>query len=185
MKKNIKISPYIYPMPVIILSTYNEDGTINMMNAAWGTAIDADMVGICLSSHKTTDNIYRNKAVVIQFATEETIEACDYVGLVSGKNVKDKFLKTGFHARKSEFVDAPIIDELPLALECEYVYDDKESGVHYFKIKNVQADESLFDEKGNLDLKKAHAVLYSSLDHEYYKIGDELAPAFRSGLKLK
>lgn len=184
MKKNIKISPYIYPMPVIMISTYNEDGTVNMMNAAWGTAIDTDMIGICLSSHKTVDNFLRNKSAVIQLATEETINECDYVGIVSGNKIKDKFLKTGLHATKSKFVDAPIIDELPLALECEYVYKDDESGMHYFRIKNVQADESLFDNDGKLDLAKAHAVVYSSLDHKYYSVGKEIGKAFSCGLKL-
>ncbi len=171
-------------MPVIMISTYNEDGSVNMMNAAWGCAIDTDMIGICLSSHKTVDNFLRNKSAVIQLATEETIKACDYVGIVSGNKAKDKFLKTGLHASKSEYVEAPIIDELPLALECEYVYKDDESGMHYFRIKNVQADESLFDENGKLDLAKAHAVIYSSFDHKYYSIGKPIANAFSCGLEL-
>ncbi len=185
MKKNIKINPYIYPMPVIILSTYNEDGSVNLMNAAWGTAIDTDIIGVCLSEHKTTENFLRTNGVVIQLATEETIIPCDYVGCVSGKTTKDKFEKTGFHAHKSEYVNAPIIDELPLSMECEFLYLDKESGMHYFKIKNVQADESLFDENGKLDLRKAHAVIYSSFDHKYYKLGEPIADAFRCGLTLK
>lgn len=184
MKKDIKIAPYIYPMPVIIINTYNEDGSVNMMNAAWGCAIDGDIVGICMSAHKTTENLYRTKSAVIQLATKETIIAADYVGLVSGNKVPNKFEKTGLHQKKSEVVDAPIIDEMPLALECEYLYNEEESGMHYFKIKGVKADESLFSEEGKLDLSKAHAVLYSSFDHKYYSVGEPIAAAFNCGLEL-
>lgn len=186
MKKDIRIQPLLYPMPVILLSTYNEDGSIDVMNAAWGCQIDTDMLGVCLSPHKKTENIARNKAVVIQLATAKHIVEADYVGIVSSHKEPKKFEKSGLHAHKASKVNAPIIEEFPIALECEFLYDDKESGMHYFKVVNASAEEDVLDEKGHVSLKKLDAVLFSTLDSKYYAIGEEVAPAFRCGLaKMK
>ena len=119
MKKNLGVKPVMFPMPVLIVATYNEDGTANAMNAAWGGIHDTNQIGICIApEHKTFENLVRTKAFTVSMADASHAAACDYVGIVSGNKVPDKFAKAGFHATKSEFVDAPLIDELPIAMEC-------------------------------------------------------------------
>ena len=122
MRKNFGAKPCVYPMPVFIIGTYDENGIANAMNAAWGGIYDTDQVMLCLShNHKTTENIKRSGAFTVSFATAKTVAACDYVGIVSANDVSDKFARAGFHATRSEFVNAPLIDELPVALECELI----------------------------------------------------------------
>ena len=122
MRKNFGAKPYTYPQPVLIISAYDENGTPDAMNAAWGGISDDTQISMCLSAgHKTVKNIQARKAFTVSMADAAHVVACDYVGIVSGNKVPDKFEKAGFHATKSEFVDAPLIDELPMTLECTLV----------------------------------------------------------------
>lgn len=122
MRKNFGAQTWLYPMPVLISATYNEDGTANAMNAAWGGITDYNHIGLSLSeTHRTTRNILKRKAFTVSVADAKNVIAEDYVGLVSGNKEPDKFKKAGFTATKSQFVDAPVINEIPMALECEYV----------------------------------------------------------------
>ena len=147
MRKNFGSNSWLYPMPVLIIATYDEQERPNAMNAAWGGIFTDEMIGICLSErHKTTQNILSTRAFTVSMATAEQVVACDYVGLESGNRVPDKFAKAGFHATRSEFVNAPLIDELPMALECELVSYDKESCHLVGKIVNITADESVLTE---------------------------------------
>lgn len=119
MKKNFGAKPYLYPMPVLIVASYGEDGVPDAMNAAWGAIADTDKISLTLSAeHKTVKNILSRRAFTVSMATAEQVVACDYVGVVSGNKVPDKVARAGFHTQKSAFVDAPLIDELPMALEC-------------------------------------------------------------------
>ena len=155
MRKNFGPKEMIYPMPVFILGTYNEDGTPNAMNAAWGGVYTDDMIGICLSEgHKTTKNILATRAFTVSMATADKVAECDYVGIVSGNKVPDKFTRAGFSAVKSEFVNAPIIAELPMTLECELVSYDEETCHMVGKIVNVSADERILTPDGKIDLNK-------------------------------
>ena len=120
MKKNLGIKPYIMPMPVLIIGTYNEDGSADAMNAAWGTLCEMGTVALYLSAgHKTVENIKTKKAFTVAIADEKNIVAADYVGLVSARTEKKKIEKSGFTVSKSNHVDAPVINELSLTLECE------------------------------------------------------------------
>ena len=122
MRKNFGAKTWLYPMPVLIVGTYDENGIPNAMNAAWGGVYDTNQVMVCLADdHKTTGNIKKTGAFTVSFATSKTVVPCDYVGIVSANDVPDKFAKAGFHATKSDYVDAPLIDELPMALECELI----------------------------------------------------------------
>lgn len=113
MRKNFGAKPLTYPQPVYIIATYGEDGTPDAMNAAWGGISEQNEISLCLSAgHKTVKNILKRRAFTVSMAEAEHITACDYVGLVSGNNTPDKFTRAGFHAVKSEFVDAPLIEEL-------------------------------------------------------------------------
>ena len=122
--------PIMLPQPVLIIGTYDENGVPNAMNAAWGITTDFKEITISLSEHKTTDNLAARGAFTVSMATEDQVIPCDYVGIESGKTVPDKFAKAGFHATKSAFVDAPLIDELPMALECKVKsFEDGMNGV--------------------------------------------------------
>ena len=120
MRKNFGAKAYLYPMPVLIIGSYDENGTPDAMNAAWGGISEETEISICISAeHKTTKNIIARGAFTVSIADAENVVACDYVGIVSGNKEPDKIKKTGWHTAKSEFVDAPLFDELPMALECK------------------------------------------------------------------
>ena len=185
MKKELKISPIVYPQPVLMLATYNEDGSVDVMNAAWGGAADMDMIMISLTpTHATVKNFLRNKGVTISLPTSKYVKEADYLGIDSSLRVKDKFERTGLHAHKSEVVNAPIIEEFPLCLECEFDSVD-DFGVYFFKIKRASAEESVLDNQGNLDLAKCDGILFDQASGRYFKIGEFLAKAFSVGMALK
>lgn len=140
MRKNFGKKPWVYPQPVLMIGTYDENGTPNLMNAAWGGQYGATTVMLCLGSHKTTDNIKLKGAFTVSFATAGTVIPCDYVGIVSANNEPDKLKKAGFTVVKSEFVDAPIINELPLTLECKLLKFNEDGNV-IGEIINVSAEE--------------------------------------------
>ena len=186
MKKEIKIEPIIYPQPVLMLATYNEDGSVDVMNAAWGCAVDYDLLGISLTpTHRTCINFNRTKAFTVSLPTSQYVAEADYFGIVSGNDEPHKFEKTGLHASKAELVDAPVIEEFPLCLECKLDHIDEETGVVYGKIVRVSADPSCLDEQGHFDLSKADGILYDQSKREYYKVGEKLGKAFSLGLKFR
>ena len=186
MRKNFGAKPMCYPMPVFIIGTYNADGTPNAMNAAWGGISEEQEISICVSEdHKTTENILARKAFTVSMATEQYVAACDYVGIVSGSKVPDKFQRAGFHATKSDFVDAPLIDELPMALECELISYDPESCRLVGRIVNVSADESVLGDNGKVDVTKLRPITYDAMNHDYLVLGAKVGNAFHDGAVLK
>lgn len=186
MRKNFGPKTICYPMPVFIIGTYNQDGTPNAMNAAWGGISEETEISICVdNAHKTAENIAARKAFTVSMATVPYLAACDYVGLVSGHKQPDKFSKAGFHATKSQFVDAPLIDELPMALECELISYDPESCRLVGRIVNICADEAILGENGKVDVSKLRPITYDSMNHHYVVLGEKVGEAFHDGLKLK
>ncbi len=186
MRKNFGAKPMCYPMPVYIIGTYGADGTPNAMNAAWGGISEDTEISICISAdHKTTENILLRKAFTVSMATVKMLAACDYVGIVSGNKEPNKFEKAGFHATPSEFVDAPLIDELPMAVECQLISYDPESCRLVGRIVNVSADESILGENGKVDVKKLQPITYDPMNHHYLVLGEAVGRAFHDGLKLK
>ena len=186
MRKNFGAKPYTYPQPVYILATCGEDGTPDAMNAAWGGISDDREISLCISAgHKTTENILKRKAFTVSMADADHVAACDYVGLVSGNSEKDKFEKAGFHAVKSEFVDAPLIEELPVAVECRLVSYDPETCRLVGEIVNVSADESVLDENGKIDPDKLRPITFDPIHHTYRVLGEKVGNAFKDGAKLK
>ena len=184
MRKNFGAKTWVYPMPVLIVGTYDENGTPNAMNAAWGGVYDTDQIMLCLShDHKTTENIKKTGAFTVSFATAKTVIPCDYVGIASANNVPDKFKKAGFHATRSEFVNAPIIDELPMTLECRLVKFN-EDGICIGDIVNVSADESILGEDGKIDAGMLEPISYDGVTHGYFKLGEKVGQAFSDGKKL-
>lgn len=186
MRKNFGAKPMCYPMPVYIIGSYGTDGTPNAMNAAWGGISEETEISICISAdHKTTENILSRKAFTVSMATAKYIAACDYVGIVSGNKEPDKFAKAGFHATKSEFVDAPLIDELPMALECELISYDRESCRLVGRIVNVSADESVLGDNGKVDVSKLQPITFDPMNNHYLVLGEKVGQAFHDGVVLK
>ena len=186
MRKNFGKQTWLYPMPVLIIATYDENGKPDAMNAAWGGICSENMIGICLAEgHETTRNIFRNKAFTVSMGTADQLTACDYVGLVSGRNEPDKFAKAGFHAAKAEHVNAPLIEELPMGLECEFVFYDQESNFMTARIVNVTADEKILDGNGKISPEKLQPILFDPCNHRYLHVGSKDSNAFEDGKKLK
>ncbi len=184
MRKNFGVKTYLYPQPVLVIGTYDKDGKPNVMTAAWGGISDYDKLTIALAKHKTTENILTSKAFTVSIGTKKEVAACDYVGLVSANDEPNKFKKSGFTASKSEFVNAPIINELPLTIECELLDFNAETEVLVGKIVNVSADESILT-NGNIDLNKFEVITYDPANHKYIALGEEVADAFKIGTNLK
>ncbi|MDE7362078.1 MAG: flavin reductase family protein [Oscillospiraceae bacterium] len=184
MRKNFGAKPFLAPQPVLIVATYDESGNPNAMNAAWGGMCGADEIMIDLGAHLTTDNIAKTKAFTVSIASGKYAAACDYVGVVSGKDAPDKMQKAGFTVTKSEFVNAPVINELPIALECELI-EVFPGGKHIGKIKNVSVCECALDDKGEIDLAKLDIIVVDPFYHGYYRLGEKVGDAFKSGFALK
>ncbi|MBR2398179.1 MAG: flavin reductase family protein [Clostridia bacterium] len=185
MRKDFGVKTWLYPMPLLIVGTYDENGAPNAMNAAWGGIYDTNEVMLCLSDdHKTTQNIKKTGAFTVSFATVNTVVPCDYVGIVSANKVPDKFAKAGFTATKSKHVNAPIINELPMSVECE-LKKFNEDGICIGSIVNVSADERILDEKGKIDAKKLNPICYDSATHAYWNLGEKVGQAFFDGNKIK
>ena len=186
MRKNFGAKATCYPMPVYIIGTYGADGTPNAMNAAWGGISEETEISICVDSgHKTAENILARKAFTVSMATADTLVACDYVGIVSGNKEPDKFRKAGFHATKSEFVDAPLIDELPMALECQLISYDPETCRLVGEIVNVSVEESVLNGDGKVDVQKLRPITYDPMNHHYLVLGEKVGQAFHDGVALK
>lgn len=176
------VKPWLFPMPVLIVGTYDKDGVPNAMNAAWGMISDSNEVSISMSQHKTTDNLAVTGAFTVSVATEETVVPCDYVGVETANKVPDKFARAGFHATKSQFVNAPLIDELPFALECKV--KSYENGILIGEIVNISVDESVLTE-GQIDIKKLKPIACDAANHTYMSMGEVVGNAFSDGFKLK
>lgn len=186
MRKNFGAKPWTYPQPVFILAAYGEDDTPNAMNAAWGGISDDKEISMCISAgHKTTAGILARKAFTVSMATAAQVVPCDYVGIASGNNVPNKLEKAGWHTTKSEYVDAPLIDELPMAVECRLVSYDPESCRLVGEIVNVSADESVLDESGKIDPDKLEPITFDPIHNTYRKLGEKVGNAFRDGAALK
>ncbi len=186
MRKDFGIKTWLLPMPVLIVAAYDKSGIPNAMNAAWGGIYTDNMIGICLSEeHKTTKNIMETKAFTVSMATREYVVACDYVGIVSGNKEMDKLEKAGFHIVKSNKVNAPIIEELPMTIECELVTYDEESCYMVGRIVNVSADERVLNEDGLIEVSKLQPIIYDSINHDYLTIGEKVGKAFSVGKQLK
>jgi flavin reductase (DIM6/NTAB) family NADH-FMN oxidoreductase RutF len=185
MRKNFGAKPYLYPMPVFIIAAYGEDGKANAMNAAWGGLSEENEISVCISpDHKTTENILKSGAFTVSMADAAHVKECDYVGVVSGNKVPDKMEKAGFHTVKSEFVNAPVIEELPMAVECILKSYDEENCRLVGEIVNVSVSEEFLDEKGKVDVKKMRPITYDPINHEYLVLGEKAGNAFKDGLTI-
>ena len=185
MRKDFGAKTWLYPMPVLIIASYDKEGRVDAMNAAWGGIGDYEQITMCLSAgHKTVKNILEKKAFTVSVATEKYVKECDYLGLVSANDNPDKFAKTGFTVTHSARVNAPIINELPFALECELIDYDAQTGTMRGRIVNVSCDESALTD-GKIDVQKLAPITFDSANNAYVVLGQTVGKAFKDGLQLK
>lgn len=185
MRKNFGAKAYTYPQPVLIIASYDENGNADAMNAAWGGISDDKEISMCLSAeHKTVKNILERKAFTVSMGDAAHVEACDYVGLVSGNKVPDKLKKAGFTITKSELVDAPIINELAVCVECRMISYDEKTCRMVGEIVNVSVDESAMTD-GKVDITKVAPITFDPFNNAYHVIGEKVGNAFCAGVKLK
>ncbi len=186
MRKNFGAKPFLYPQPVFIIAAYDEQGIPNAMNAAWGGISEEAEISVCISpDHKTTKNILARGAFTVSMADAAHVVECDYLGIVSGNKVSDKLTHIGFHTTPSEFVDAPLIDELSMAVECKLISYDEHTCRLVGEIVNVSADEGILNEKGKVDPAKLRPITFDPMNNEYLVLGEKVGHAFSDGLKLR
>lgn len=184
MRKNLGSKAAIFPMPVLMIGTYDKDGNIDVMNAAWGMMADMKKVILNLTeTHKTFKNIKETGCFTVSIADKDHIREADYCGIVSANNTLNKFEKSGLTAVKSEFVNAPIINEFPITMECK-VLEYNEYGV-VGEIINVSVDEKILDLNDKIDPKLIHALIYDTFNNGYYEVGNKVGQAFSDGNILK
>ena len=187
MKKDLGVKHYLFPMPVLMIATYGDDGAVDVMNMAWGGICGHDMVSLNIDDdHKTSENIRKRHAFTLSVADIPHIEAADFFGIASGNKMPDKFERSGLTAEKSQKVDAPIVREFPLTLECEVVEDKMEVYGHHVigRIVGVLADTDVLDEKGYVDPTKLNAFVFDQFQSGYYAIGEKVGQAWSTGAPL-
>jgi flavin reductase (DIM6/NTAB) family NADH-FMN oxidoreductase RutF len=187
MKKELEINPYLFPMPVLMIATYGDDDVIDVMNMAWGGICAENMVSLNIDEgHKTSENIKKRGAFTLSIADIPHIEAADFFGIATGNDMPDKFERSGLTAVKSEKVDAPIVQEFPLTLECKVVEDKNEVYGHHIigEIVGVLADESVLDENGKVDPARLNAFVFDQFRYGYYAIGEKVGQAFHTGAPM-
>lgn len=187
MTKNLGVQPYLFPMPTYMIGTYNEDDTVDVMMMAWGEICAEDMVALNLEAeHKTVANLETRKAFTLAVPGTDTLRESDFFGIASSNKMADEFERTGLHAVKSERVNAPVITEYPLTLECEVVeMQSQPYGLRVLgKIVNVIADEKVLDDAGKIDAGKLNAFAFDQMQNGYYAIGEKVGQAWNSGADL-
>ena len=187
MKKDIDNKLAVFPMPVLIITAYDENGKVNAMNAAWGMISDMDKITLFIDEdHKTTKNIRATKAFTVSIADKAHMAEADFFGIATGNKMPDKFERSGCHAVKSSHVNAPIIEEFPVVMECELVEVVETENIHAVvgKIVNAQAEESLIDAKGKVDPAKINALIFDQFQSGYYVVGEKVGKAWNAGAKF-
>lgn len=187
MKKDLGKVPAVYPMPVLMIATYDENGKVDVMNAAWGMICGMDKIALCISEpHKTTKNIRKLGAFTVALADAAHVKEADYFGIASGNNTEDKFERTGLTAIKSDKVNAPVIDEFPVTMECELAEIVTTDNFHSVigNIVNVKADEEVLDENGKIIPEKINALIFDQFRSGYYVSGEKAGQAWSSGKEL-
>lgn len=187
MKKELKAQPAVFPMPVLMVAAYDKDGKVNVMNAAWGQTASADKIVLFISEgHKTTKNIRETKAFTVSLADRAHLVEADFFGIATGNTMDDKFERSGLTATKSAQVNAPIINEFPVAMVCELdeIIDDGHVHAVVGKVVSVQADESVLDADGKIDVTKADPIMFDNFKSGYYAVGEKVGQAWDAGKKL-
>ena len=187
MKKDLGVKPYVFPMPVLMIATYGEDDTVDVMNMAWGGICAENMVALNIDEdHKTAKNLKARGAFTLSVADIPHIEAADFFGTATANKMPDKFQRSGLHAVRSQKVDAPVVEEFPLTLECR-VAEAQQTDYGFRvvgEIVGVLAEESVLDERGKVDPTRLNAFVFDQFQNGYYAIGEKVGQAWHSGSAL-
>ena len=187
MKKNLGVVQAVYPMPVLIIAAYDENGKVNAMNAAWGMICNADRIALFIDEeHKTTQNILQSKAFTVSLADRDHMAAADFLGIATGNKMPDKFARSGCTAVRSRFVNAPVIEEFPVVMECELaeVVETESFYCIVGRIVNTAAEERVLSEKGKVDPARLNALIFDQFQHGYYVSGGQAGRAWNAGAGL-
>lgn len=187
MKKELEVRPYLFPMPVLMIATYGDGDKVDVMNMAWGGICAENMVALNIDEeHKTSENIKKRGAFTLSVADTAHLEAADFFGIATGNRMEDKFERSGLHAVRSKKVDAPVVEEFPLTLECRAV--ECQHTVYGFRvlgeIVGVLAEERTLDDRGKIDPQKLDAFVFDQFQNGYYAIGKKVGQAWKSGAGL-
>ena len=166
------------PQPCVMIATWDENHVPDVMMAAWAGQYDYKQIVVSMSKHKTTENFEKTGAFTVSFADIHTVAESDYFGLVSGNDVPDKVAKVGFTATPSPNVDAPIINEYPLTLECKVL--SWADGILIGEVVNMSADERILTD-GKVDLTKLQPIVFDAASMTYRAIGDIVGKAWGAG----
>ena len=184
MKKNLGVVQAVYPMPVLMVAAYDENGKVNVMNAAWGMICNSDRIALFIDEdHKTTQNLLKTKAFTVALADRAHMDVADFFGIASGNKMEDKFERTGYHAVRSAFVNAPIIEEVPVVMECELAEVTSTESMYAIvgRIVNTAAEEGVLGENGKVDPAKLDALIFDQFQHGYYVSGEKVGKAWNAG----
>ena len=187
MKKNLGIVQAVYPMPVLMVAAYDENGKVNVMNAAWGMICNSDRIALFIDEdHRTTQNLLKTRAFTVALADRAHMDVADFFGIATGNKMDDKFERTGYHAVKSEFVNAPIIEEFPVVMECELAEVTSTDSFYAIvgRIVNTAAEESVLSGNGKVDPAKLDALIFDQFQHGYYVSGERVGKAWNAGAGL-
>ena len=187
MKKDLGVLQAVYPMPVLMVAAYDETGKVNVMNAAWGMICAMDKIALFIDEdHKTTQNLLKTKAFTVALADQDHMDVADFFGIASGNKMEDKFERTGYHAVKSAHVNAPVIEEFPVVMECELAEVVSSDSFYAIvgRIVNTAAEESVLSENGKVDPAKLKALIFDQFQHGYYVSGEQVGKAWNAGAAL-
>ncbi len=187
MRKDLGKQPAVFPMPVLMVAAYDEKGTVQVMNAAWGMICGMDKIALFIDEdHATTKAVRQTKAFTVSLADRDHMDVTDYYGIATGNKMPDKFEKSGYHAEKSAHVNAPVITEFPVALECELAEIVETENLHAVvgTIVNVSADEKVLAENGKVDPVKLNALIFDQFQSGYYVATEKVGQAWDAGKNI-
>ena len=187
MRKDLGVQPALFPMPVVIVAAYGADGSICAMNAAWAQICGMDKIALFIDAdHKTTKNLMETKAFTVNIADVPNIVPADFFGIATGNKMNDKFARSGCKAEKSEFVNAPVITDFPVAIECELAEEINTPNMHAIigTIVNVSADESVVGDKDKILPEKVNALIFDQFRSGYFAVGEKVGQAWNAGAGL-
>ena len=190
MMKNLGANAfsYGYPAPVLMVGTYNDDGTVNVMNLHECTRTNAGDLALCIGPRsKTYENIKKRREFTVALVNQKLIQEVDYFRSVTGYKVPDKFAKTGLKAVKSKYINAPVIEGSPLVIECKLIEADvlKASNftMVFARIVNVAAEETVLSKNGTIDARKTGLLFFDSFSNSYFSLGEKAGNAWNEGKK--
>jgi flavin reductase (DIM6/NTAB) family NADH-FMN oxidoreductase RutF len=187
MRRDLGKQPAVFPMPVLMVAAYDNNGTVQVMNAAWGMICDMDKIALFIDEdHATTMAIRATKAFTVSLADKDHMDVADYFGIATGNKVPDKFARSGYHQEKSGHVNAPVITEFPVTMECELAEITETENLHAVvgRIVNVSADEKALSENGKIDPVKLNALIFDQFQNGYYVATEKVGKAWNAGADL-